>query len=190
MMQMWSPFSNLKGVGSAAGCAASTCATSGACCPGVPNTSANNATAGTTLTFEYGPSQTIQLQWGTYYDAADQAGLSRLWGGIHVSVDDLGGRRVGSQCGKGVWARAQKYFDGSVSTPTVAIRRLDSGQLEVRYNTFRGFNYAFQSTPDLNQPFTNDPPGTSKPFDALTVVRTNAASGPMKFHRVITRSAP
>ena len=32
------------------------------------------------LTFEYGPTNTVHLQWATYYDAADQAGLSRLWG--------------------------------------------------------------------------------------------------------------
>jgi hypothetical protein len=67
------------------------------------------------LTFEEGPSETVQLQWGTYFDAADQAGLSRLWGGIHVSADDLTGRVIGSKCGKGAWALAQKYFDGSIS---------------------------------------------------------------------------
>jgi len=66
------------------------------------------------LSFERGPSQSLLLQWGTYYDAADQAGLSRLWGGIHVSVDDLTGRLIGSQCGKGAWALAQKHFDGSI----------------------------------------------------------------------------
>ena len=32
------------------------------------------------LVFEHGPSAPIQLQWATYFDAADQAGLSRLWG--------------------------------------------------------------------------------------------------------------
>jgi hypothetical protein len=74
----------------------------------------HSAPAHTTLKFEKGPSQALQLQWGTYYDAADQAGLSRLWGGIHVSVDDLSGRRLGSQCGKIAWTLAQKYFDGSI----------------------------------------------------------------------------
>ena len=67
------------------------------------------------LSFEKGPSETVQLQWGTYFDAADQAGLSRLWGGIHVQVDDLTGRRIGAQCGRAVWVQAQKYFDGSVT---------------------------------------------------------------------------
>ena len=40
------------------------------------------------LNFEPGPSSDVRLQWGTYYDAADQAGLSRLYGGIHVPIDD------------------------------------------------------------------------------------------------------
>ncbi|GEP42066.1 vanadium-dependent haloperoxidase [Brevifollis gellanilyticus] len=70
--------------------------------------------ADTGLKFEKGPSQPVELQWGTYYDAADQAGLSRLWGGIHVSADDLTGRRLGSQCGKLAWELAQKYFDGTI----------------------------------------------------------------------------
>ena len=36
------------------------------------------------LKFEAGPSAEIDLQWATYFDAADQAGRSRLWGGIHI----------------------------------------------------------------------------------------------------------
>jgi hypothetical protein len=68
----------------------------------------------TYLTFEFGPSEPIQLQWATYFDAADQAGLSRLWGGIHVSVDDLMGRQIGAKCGKKAWELARNYFDGSV----------------------------------------------------------------------------
>ena len=55
------------------------------------------------------------LEWATYYDAADQAGRSRLWGGIHIEVDDLNGRRVGSECGKAAWTRAVSYFAGTAS---------------------------------------------------------------------------
>lgn len=51
------------------------------------------------LGFEYGPSQDVTLQWATYYDAADQAGLSRLFGGIHIAADDFTGRRTGSKVG-------------------------------------------------------------------------------------------
>ncbi len=38
----------------------------------------------------------VPLQWATYYDAADQAGISRLYGGIHIPADDFGGRQTGS----------------------------------------------------------------------------------------------
>jgi FG-GAP-like repeat/ASPIC and UnbV len=64
------------------------------------------------LKFERGPSKTVTLQWATYYDAADQAGLSRIYGGIHIPADDFAGRRIGSRIGKQAWALAQRYFAG------------------------------------------------------------------------------
>jgi hypothetical protein len=66
------------------------------------------------LKFEHGPTTDIRLEWATYYDAADQAGQSRLWGGIHVQVDDFTGRRVGSECGKAAWTIAQRYYSGAI----------------------------------------------------------------------------
>jgi hypothetical protein len=68
------------------------------------------------LKFEKGPATDVPLEWATYYDAADQAGQSRLWGGIHIEADDLTGRRLGSQCGKDAWALAQRYFAGKVGS--------------------------------------------------------------------------
>jgi FG-GAP-like repeat/ASPIC and UnbV len=65
------------------------------------------------LKFERGPSEPVTLQWATYYDAADQAGISRLYGGIHVAADDFAGRRLGSKIGKQAWARARRYFTGT-----------------------------------------------------------------------------
>jgi hypothetical protein len=59
-----------------------------------------------------GPSADVMLEWATYYDAADQAGQSRLFGGIHVQADDFAGRIVGSTCGKDAWALAQRYYAG------------------------------------------------------------------------------
>jgi hypothetical protein len=66
--------------------------------------------AGTSLTFEQGPSQPVVLQWATYFDAADQAGQSRLWGGIHIAPDDFAGRRVGAQVGAWAIAKAETFF--------------------------------------------------------------------------------
>jgi hypothetical protein len=64
------------------------------------------------LKFEAGPSKDVVLEWATYFDASDQAGISRLYGGIHISADDLTGRRVGAECGQAAWALARRYYDG------------------------------------------------------------------------------
>jgi hypothetical protein len=68
------------------------------------------------LKFEAGPTADIRLEWATYYDASDQAGQSRLYGGIHVLADDLTGRRVGSECGKAAWTLAQRYYNGTAGS--------------------------------------------------------------------------
>ena len=67
--------------------------------------------------FEAGPVEDVVLQWATYFDAADQAGISRLYGGIHVRVDDLTGRIMGATAGRAAWARAQEYFAGGADAP-------------------------------------------------------------------------
>src|SRR5207237_8350959 len=120
--------------------------------------------ANTGLAFEKGPSAPVQLQWATYYDAADQAGLSRIWGGIHPPVDDLAGRRTGAHCGQAVWTLVQRYFDGSITDAPInlAIRRLDPGAYETRFNTIRGMYYKVQFTTDLNKPFVDEAAGATR----------------------------
>jgi hypothetical protein len=61
---------------------------------------------------EAGPAQDLTLQWATYADAADQAGLARLYGGIHIPADDFAGRRTGAACGIAAWERARLYYVG------------------------------------------------------------------------------
>jgi hypothetical protein len=65
------------------------------------------------LLHEEGPTDDVTLQWATYYDAADQAGVSRIFMGIHIAADDFEGRRIGSECGRLAWELALRYFDGS-----------------------------------------------------------------------------
>jgi len=67
------------------------------------------------LIHEEGPTQDTTIQWATYYDAADQAGISRLFMGIHVPADDLEGRKIGAICGKDAMARALRYYDGTAN---------------------------------------------------------------------------
>lgn len=71
------------------------------------------ARAGQYLVFEDGPSVPVKLQWATYNDAADQAGQSRIWGGIHIWPDDYQGRILGERVGEDAAARARTWFDGS-----------------------------------------------------------------------------
>lgn len=75
------------------------------------------APAGTFLTFEKGPSREVRLQWASYFDAADEAGQSRLWGGIHIAPDDFAGRRVGHRVGLDAAGLATRYFAGTAHEP-------------------------------------------------------------------------
>ena len=55
------------------------------------------------------------LQWATYADAADEAGRSRLYGGIHVRADGLEGRRIGHAAGRAAWAEAERHYGGAAA---------------------------------------------------------------------------
>jgi len=67
---------------------------------------------GSGLDFEYGPSEALKLQFATYFDASDQASISRLYGGIHPPADDFSGRRIGNLVGPAAFALAMQYFAG------------------------------------------------------------------------------
>jgi hypothetical protein len=60
------------------------------------------------------PAEDLLLAWETFSDAADEAGMSRRFGGIHFEQGDLTGRRVGRLVGAAVWDRAQAYLTGSL----------------------------------------------------------------------------
>ena len=67
------------------------------------------------LEFESGPEEDVTLTWATYYDAADEAGISRLYGGIHVWADDLNGRIMGSNIGIAAYEKAKTFFNGTAN---------------------------------------------------------------------------
>ncbi len=62
------------------------------------------------LVFERGPSVDVTLQWATYVDAANESGLSRIYGGIHPPLDDVPGRRMGIEVARLAVARARAHF--------------------------------------------------------------------------------
>lgn len=145
--------------------------------------------ANTALHFENGPSQPLQLQWATYFDAADQAGDSRLWGGIHPAVDDFEGRRAGADCGRGAWKLAKRYFDGSIATAPLPVSiRTTGNQVEVRCDTVRGFYYKLQSSPDLSEPFRDESADFIRCVDSPMIHTEPLGTG--KFFRYLQVASP
>jgi hypothetical protein len=63
------------------------------------------------------PAKPITLSWTNFRYAAEQAGLSRQYGGIHFEHGDKDAREAGSRVGKNAWAKALTYFNGT-ATPT------------------------------------------------------------------------
>jgi membrane-associated phospholipid phosphatase len=58
------------------------------------------------------PKRTVTLSWATFHDAANQAGISRRYGGIHFKAGDLAGRATGDLLGAQAFAKALTYFKG------------------------------------------------------------------------------
>lgn len=63
----------------------------------------------------FAPTRSVLLLWKTFTDAANEAGMSRRYGGIHFEAGDLQGRDVGKRAGERVWQKSQGFFDGSAS---------------------------------------------------------------------------
>jgi len=59
------------------------------------------------------PAGDLTLTWETFSEAADQAGISRRYGGIHFEQGDLDARTTGRLAARRVWAAAQAYFNGA-----------------------------------------------------------------------------
>ncbi|WP_051979010.1 vanadium-dependent haloperoxidase [Edaphobacter aggregans] len=80
---------------------------------------------GASVTFEAGssviesgmtPASTLVLSWDTFSDAANEAGMSRRYGGIHFKADDLTGRDIGRKIGMQAWRKSLTYFNGTAGT--------------------------------------------------------------------------
>ena len=58
------------------------------------------------------PMAPVTLSWKTFTAAANQAGISRLYGGIHFHDGDIRGRKMGELVGKNAWLKTLVYFNG------------------------------------------------------------------------------
>lgn len=62
------------------------------------------------------PTKDVTLSWKTFTQAANQAGISRRYGGIHFKDGDYAGRKLGKQIGKNAFRKAQFFFDGGINS--------------------------------------------------------------------------
>jgi hypothetical protein len=58
------------------------------------------------------PKQEVTLSWATFTDAANQAGISRRYGGIHFELADLVGRATGRLVADQAWKKALTFIKG------------------------------------------------------------------------------
>jgi hypothetical protein len=101
------------------------------------------------LEFEAGPSTDIELQWASYFDAADQAGISRLFGGIHVPADDGPGRVIGSEVGKTAFAKAVGFISGDLLRNFSGTITMEEGTPKITWPCLPGFRYKVQASATL-----------------------------------------
>lgn len=59
------------------------------------------------------PAANLTLSWATFTDAADEAGISRRYGGIHFIPADVEGRRIGKLIGTASLKKSGKLFGES-----------------------------------------------------------------------------
>jgi len=140
------------------------------------------------MQIDLGPSTNVELQWCTYYDAADQAGQSRRWGGIHPAEDDFHGRHTGSLAGKSAFTLAEQYWSGTIAQgPITPQLTYSPGTVLLTWNCLRGAWYKIQASPDLAS--WSDLSSLTRTYDTMgTYTDTNPAPA-KKYYRVV-RSFP
>jgi hypothetical protein len=60
----------------------------------------------------FSPKASVTLSWDTFSEAADEAGMSRRYGGIHFEAGDLAGRALGRLVGRAAWEHARALWEG------------------------------------------------------------------------------
>jgi hypothetical protein len=58
------------------------------------------------------PASDLTLSWSSFSEAANQAGISRRYGGIHFEQGDLDARDTGRLAARRVWERSLEYWEG------------------------------------------------------------------------------
>lgn len=143
------------------------------------------------LQIDRGPSAPVELQWAAYSDAADQAGQSRRYGGIHISEDDFHGRIIGSQVGKSAFALAEKYWKGMIFESPVGTRlTLENGVKKLHWEAIRGMYQQVQTSENLVDWQAASSTMRSYESPASWIVPESVTESPAKFYRVAWSLVP
>eukprot|EP00803_Ostreobium_quekettii_P001821 evm.model.scf_234.3 EVM.evm.TU.scf_234.3 scf_234:33900-39232(+) len=58
----------------------------------------------------YAPASDVVLCWDTWYEAAEEAGISRLQGGIHIIADHIDGKDIGFKVADRAYSKARELW--------------------------------------------------------------------------------
>lgn len=59
------------------------------------------------------PAAPLTLSWATFTEATEEAGMSRLYGGIHFADGNNSGKDIGKKTGAQAFAKARRYWEGT-----------------------------------------------------------------------------
>ncbi len=59
------------------------------------------------------PTATLTLSWATFTEAANEAGQSRIYGGIHFDDGNIAGLELGRKVGAQAYTKAKSYWEGT-----------------------------------------------------------------------------
>ena len=82
------------------------------------------------------PTETVTLEWDTFSEAADEAGMSRLYGGIHFSEGDLNGRQLGREVGSAVIEQTQFYLNGGDVEPDILLCGWENNTEDLKHSYY------------------------------------------------------
>ena len=143
------------------------------------------------LQIDLGPSAPLELQWASYYDAADQAGQSRRYGGIHPPEDDYHGRVIGSKVGRSAFSLAEKYWNGTIfSTPVPTELTREDGKPALLWKAVRGMYQRVETSQNLIDWQPASPAARTYESPARWTDMHSTPAGTAKFYRVRWSATP
>jgi len=96
------------------------------------------------------PTEEVTLSWDSFSDAADEAGASRVYGGIHFDEGDINSRILGDTVGTEAFIAAQSFINGEESTPVVVgTKEDDTIRANAASETLSGGTFYGRSGDDL-----------------------------------------